>query len=278
MITNNYIVYKFVTTPENAEILTALIAEFPFEVFEEKEDGFEAFLKEKDDSDDLTTYLAALQDTFDFTYQKNVIVSENWNIAWESNFHPIQIDDFCAIRADFHAPIPDIQYELIINPKMAFGTGHHETTHLAIQYMQTMNFEDKKVLDFGSGTGVLSILASKIGAKDIVAVDNEVPAYESTIENATINGVANIRTVFGVLDDVKEGDFDIILANINRNVITNALDLLHQKINKNGFIVTSGFLIADRTIILEAMAAKNFEVVMEKSKGDWLCLLLQQQS
>ena len=271
---NNYIEINLHANSENAEMLVALIGDFPFDMFEEYEGGVKAYIKQKDYTEDIEVYLGELQDTLDFSFEKTVIEAANWNQPWESNFHPLKIGDFCGIRADFHESLQPIDYELVINPKMAFGTGHHETTHLAIEMMQHLDLKGKKVLDYGGGTGILSILASKLGAKNIVAVDNEVPAYESTIENAEINNVANITSIYGTLDDVKESNFDVILANINRNVITSSLALMHEKTISKGTMITSGFLIADHDIIMQSIEDHGFTCLEKRMKGDWLCLLL----
>ena len=271
---NNYIEINLHASSENAEILVALIGDFSFDMFEEYEGGVKAYIKQKDYTEDIEAYLGELQDTLDFSFEKTVIEAANWNQPWESNFHPLKIGDFCGIRADFHESLQPIEYELVINPKMAFGTGHHETTHLAIEMMQYLDFKEKKVLDYGGGTGILSILASKLGAKNIIAVDNEVPAYESTIENAAINNVANITSIYGILDDVKESNFDVILANINRNVITSSLALMHEKTISKGTMITSGFLIADHDIVMQSVENHGFTCLDKRIKGDWLCLLL----
>ena len=275
---NNYVEINLHCSSENAEILVALIGDFPFDMFEEYDGGVKAYIKQKDYTEDITAYLGELQDTLDFSYEKNVIEAANWNQPWEDNFHPLTIGDFCGIRADFHASLQPIEYELIINPKMAFGTGHHETTHLAIELMQHLDLAGKKVLDYGGGTGILSILASKLGAKEIIAVDNEVPAYESTIENAAINQVDNITSIYGILNDVKASGFDIILANINRNVIIGSLDLMYEKLVPNGIMITSGFLVADEQIIMQSIENQGFSCLERRVKGDWMCLKLRKKN
>lgn len=184
---NDYIEIDIKTSEETAEMLMALLGDLPFEMFEENSEGVKAYIKKKDYSEDIDAYLSELQDAIDFSFEKNEIEGQNWNEVWESNFHPLRIGDFCGIRATFHESLQPIEHELIINPKMAFGTGHHETTHLMIEAMQHLDLKGKTVLDYGCGTGILSFLAKKLGAGVLEAIDNDYPAYESTVENAEIN-------------------------------------------------------------------------------------------
>ncbi len=161
---------------------------------------------------------------------------------------------------------------------MAFGTGHHETTFMMVQLMQTLDFEQKKVLDFGCGTGVLAILASKLkAATPIDAVDIEEQSYLNTIENAENNGVANINTFQGSLEIIKSSDYDIILANINRNVILQYLPDLYQKLNPNGLIAFSGFLKQDEALLVENAQKAGFELQKTKERGKWICQLYQKK-
>jgi ribosomal protein L11 methyltransferase len=271
---NDYIEIDIKTSEETAEILMALLGDLPFEMFEENSEGVKAYVKKKDYSEEIDAYLAELQDSIDFSFEKNEIEGQNWNEVWESNFHPLRIGDFCGIRATFHDSLQPIEYELIINPKMAFGTGHHETTHLMIEAMQFLDIKGKTVLDYGCGTGILSFLAKKLGAGELEAIDNDYPAYESTVENAEINDTPLEKIKLGTLDDVEGSDFEIILANINRNVITASLSGLYQKLKKGGTLVTTGFLDADEAIMLEEFAKNNFTVLEKTARGYWICFKL----
>jgi ribosomal protein L11 methyltransferase len=271
---NDYIEIDIKTSEETAEILMALLGDLPFEMFEENSEGVKAYVKKKDYSEDIDAYLAELQDSIDFSFEKNEIEGQNWNEVWESNFHPLRIGDFCGIRATFHDSLQPIEHELIINPKMAFGTGHHETTHLMIEAMQFLDIKGKTVLDYGCGTGILSFLAKKLGAGELEAIDNDYPAYESTVENAEINDTPLEKIKLGTLDEVEGTDFEIILANINRNVITASLLGLYQKLKKGGTLVTTGFLDADEAIMLEEFAKNNFTVLDKTARGYWICFKL----
>ena len=258
------------------DVLIALLAEFAFETFEEVGQGqVWAYVQEAFWDATLQAQLDELCNDWDATYTSTFIPYQNWNETWESHFNPIQVGDFVAMRADFHAPTEGVRFDLVINPKMAFGTGHHETTYMMVEQMKDMDFEGTRVLDYGCGTGILAILASKLGAHYLEAVDIEWPSYENTIENAAINGVANILPFCGTLDTIETADFDIILANINRNVILNSLPVLHQKTKPGGFLLISGFLKADEMVMLSATTAQGFQTVRSLQKGNWLCILLQ---
>jgi ribosomal protein L11 methyltransferase len=271
-LNNNYICIKFAVSSDLSDILIALVGEMPFDTFEETPTGVNAYIKANDFTQEVENEIIGLKKTLDFTYEKEEIEAQNWNLLWESNFHPIVIDDFCGIRADFHEPVQQVAYEIVLNPNMAFGTGHHETTHMMIQTMRDMDFQEKRVFDFGCGTGILAIMAGKLGATELLGVDNEYPAYESTLENAVKNGVPQIRCIFGTMASVEEGNFDVILANINRNIIVNALDTLHEKLNDGGYILLSGFLKEDEVFMINAIETKGFSYISTKQRENWVCI------
>ena len=259
---------------ERVEILTAILSELPFDTFEETETGLKAYMPEKEWTQSVENEVITLSEDFDFTFDKTFIPYQNWNAVWESNFQPIQVDDFVAVRADFHPNTEGVEFDLIVNPKMAFGTGHHETTFMMLQQMRSMDFKGKKVLDYGCGTGILAILASKLGAIDLEAVDIEQPSYENTIENCTINNVANVKAICGILDDVPSRNFDIILANINRNIIIDSLEDLKNRLNAEGSLLISGFLKIDENTILQATNYAGFTHLKTMQRGNWLSMLL----
>lgn len=255
-----------------SEVIIALLGELPFDTFEEVNDGVLAYVKESDFSESLEAEIVALGENLNFSYSKTHIEAQNWNEVWESNFEIIVIEDFCGIRADFHAPIEGVKYELVIHPKMAFGTGHHETTHEVILAMRDIDFGGKRVFDYGCGTGILAIMAGKLGAKEMIGVDNEFPAYESTIENAATNQVPNVTSIFGTLKDVSQGDFDVILANINRNIIVSSLPTLYEKLNTGGIILMSGFLKEDENHVRNAIEAIGLTYLQTRQRGNWICM------
>jgi ribosomal protein L11 methyltransferase len=271
----NYYCYKFETEEENREVLIALLSEcVAFDTYQETDEGVEAYLPEKDFNEEIAKEIRGLRKMISFIYRKKFIPYRNWNKEWESNFEPIRIDDFVGIRADFHAPTEGVEFDLVINPKMAFGTGHHETTYMVMDFMRRIDFKNKYVFDFGGGTGILAILALKLNAQQVDAVDNELPSYENTIENAALNEVHNIKSIHGTLDDVSGTDFDIILANINRNVILASLDTLYGKLKRNGTMLISGIMLQDEEMVKSACISKGFNWLEVKHRGNWMAAKL----
>lgn len=271
----NYIVYRLKAQADIAEILVAFLGEMPFDTFEESEEGVNAYIPEKEDSEDILQQLKDLQSRFAFEFMRAEIPHQNWNELWESNFESIQVGNFCGIRADFHPAFDQVTHELVINPKMAFGTGHHATTFMMIQLMEDMKWQDRKVFDYGTGTGILAILAAKLGANDIDAVDIEDLSYENTIENAQRNQVSGIEVYLGDLSVVTNQGYDIILANINRNVILESLSALYEKLKEGGEILFSGILAVDKALLLESAEKQGFTLQQSLQKGDWIALKMQ---
>ena len=256
----------------STEILIALFSTQPFEMFEEKEEGFDAFIPVLALNEEVESYVEELRKNHKFTCVKTLVPGQNWNSLWGSNFEPVFVGDFCGIRADFHEPLQRVAHEIVINPKMAFGTGHHETTFMVIQLMQQTDFKGKMVLDYGCGTGVLSILASKLGAAEVDAVDIEEQSYLNTIDNAVANDVSNVHAIRGSLAEVPDRSYNIILANINRNVILDALPTLFGRLLPGGVLVTSGILLADEKIVVNAQEMAGFKTDKVLKKNNWLSI------
>lgn len=267
----NYHKYELHTNPETVELLVAFLSDSPFDTFEETPDGLCAYAPVTASEQEIETQLADLQEQFEFTWTKEIIPGQNWNELWESNFQPVIVGDFCAVRADFHEPIPGKKWELVINPKMAFGTGHHETTWQCIAAIEHLPMSGAKVLDYGCGTGILAILASKEGASEVEAVDIETESYLNTVDNCAANGVTNVTTRLGTLEAVQGRDFDGILANINRHVILDSLPALANLLKPNGWLLISGILLADETVVTEAAAAVGIVKKEMNHRGNWLC-------
>jgi ribosomal protein L11 methyltransferase len=259
-----------------ADILVARLNEIDFESYVEDETGVKAYaqthLMNEDAVKDIITEVAEL---CKLSYTIKEIKQENWNKQWEDNFEPVHINDQCVIRAHFHDDFPNKEYELIITPKMSFGTGHHETTSLVINEMFGINFLGRSVLDVGSGTGVLAILASKLGASSLVGIDFDQWAYKNSVENAELNSVSNINFIHGDADVIGDANFDVILANINRNIILQDLEAYVGAMNEKSQILLSGFLKEDIPLILERSEQLGLELVVSKHKNKWQMLHLK---
>lgn len=253
----------------------AHLADFPFYSFEELENYLLAYITADDWSAELEQKIKEIQVPFPILYEVNFLPYKNWNAVWESNFQPIQVQNFCGIRAGFHPPFEKVEHEILIDPRMAFGTGHHATTFLVIEMMQTINFTHQNVFDFGCGTGILSILASKLGASSIDAIDVSLPAFENTINNAKINGVHNIYTVHGTLEKIIRDDYDIILANINRKVILESMETLFSKVKPAGIAILSGILQDDQAVVKQAAEGSGFQLERLLEKEGWIAMQLK---
>jgi ribosomal protein L11 methyltransferase len=268
----NYFKYEFVCPEDLHEVLIAFLSELPFDSFDEHEQGFNAYMPEKSYEPGVESHIDNLQGSFDFNYQRFFIKGQNWNKKWESNFDPIQVDNFCGIRADFHPPFKNVAYELIINPKMAFGTGHHETTRMMIRQLSNLQLVGKEILDFGTGTGVLAILAVKLGAAHVEGIEIEPPACENAIENCAINNTTeSIDIICGGIDKATPKEFDFILANINRNVILESINTLHSLLKKGGILLTSGYIQEDIHKMEEAFLTSGFSLHHRVEEGNWVC-------
>lgn len=255
---------------QQSEILVAELAELGYEGFEEGEGALKAFIPENIFDEHL---LNDIESTNNVTYTKELIQETNWNEVWESNFQPVIVEDFVAIRADFHEPIKSTQIEIVITPKMSFGTGHHATTFMMMQQMRDIDFKDKSVFDFGTGTGVLAILAEKLGAKEILGTDNDEWSINNANENVQRNDCSKIELR---LSDMvpQEKLFDIILANINKNVILQNVHFLKQQLKQNGVLLLSGLLIEDKQDILSATDKLSLKFINSTERNNWLSIRL----
>jgi ribosomal protein L11 methyltransferase len=283
--------------PDLQEILIALLPALGYEGFEQQDDALQAFVPEEQfDAGALDQLLRETPGLFPeagipqagtrqpeagqpstgqpsgpLLYSTVRLEERNWNEEWEKNFQPVQVEGFCAIRAHFHAPIPGVIHELVITPKMSFGTGHHATTYMMLQAMKDLDFQGRRVLDFGTGTGVLAILAERLGAAEVLAIDND----DWSIENASENVAANHCTRITVrkADSIPAGEpFDIILANINKHVIESQLAVMGQQLVPGGVILLSGLLVDDiKDIECEALR-NNLSLSLRKTKDSWICL------
>lgn len=248
------------------EELIALLDDFHPTGFEQTDEKLKAYFEAIDfDQDDILKILEG--------YQFNVseVAEQNWNAVWEQNFQPVVVEDFCAVRAHFHDPIVKVQHEIIITPKMSFGTGHHATTYMMMQQMRDLDFRDKSVFDFGTGTGILSILAEKLGAAKVTAIDVDDWSIENAKENFERNGCSKISV--SLSSNLPKETFDIILANINRNVILGYMEQLAAIIKKNGLVLFSGLLAADENDITKAAEQFGLQLQKRGERGGWVSLL-----
>ena len=206
-----------------------------------------------------------------YSFTIHTIEEKNWNEVWESNFQPVIVDRFCAIRAEFHVPIPDVEHEIIITPKMSFGTGHHATTYMMIQQMEQIDFVNKTVFDFGTGTGILSILAEKAGALKIDAIDVDEWSIANAKENILRNQCSKVSINFS--SDIPDLQYDVILANINRNVILAYLSRLNNRLRENSYLLLSGLLVSDAKDIILACANEKLKLLKHVERDNWISLL-----
>jgi len=231
---------------ELAEILTAQLSDLGFESFVDHDEGFNAYIPSADfDVSVLGKLIWPVSDETEVSFDHKLIKQKNWNAVWESNFQPVVISGKCMVRAPFHEKDPSILYDLIIEPKMSFGTAHHETTELMIQMLFEENISGRKLLDMGCGTGVLAILAHKLGAGPVTAIDNDEWAYENSLSNIIKNNSSNIIVQHGDASSLQNEKYDVILANINRNILLNDIPAYIKVLNKGGSLIMSGFYEKD---------------------------------
>jgi ribosomal protein L11 methyltransferase len=268
----DHIVYHFVVDPPEpgTDILIALIGEMGFEQFTTSETGFDAYIDSKLEKN---VDLSALEfEDFRFTYSTEFINGKNWNEEWEKNFEPVVISDLLCIRAPFHNSLPKVRYEIVIMPKMSFGTGHHATTRLMCSMLFGVDCREKRVLDMGCGTGVLAILAKKLGADAVVAVDNDEWCVENSTENCARNNCASIEVKLGGDGILRElGAFDIILANINKNILIRQLHSYSTMLKHGGELFMSGFFSVDVPDLRAALPA-GLSIAQTQSEGEWAAI------
>jgi len=270
----NYIGYHFEIEPiqPGSDILIAELGEEGFESFVETEKGISAFIQKKDWHKDILKNIQILNSgEFRITFTYEEIEQVNWNTEWEKNFEPIIVNDTVSVRAPFHEKT-DLPYDIVIEPKMSFGTGHHETTHLMIQQLLNVDLTDKTVLDMGSGTGILAIMAELRGAKSVDAIDIDDWCYENALENATRNNCTKIRVFKGDAALLADKNYDMIIANINRNVLINDLPVYYKCLNKGGVLLLSGFYREDIPFIKKAATGLGLKESDVLEKNNWISL------
>ncbi|MCO5248717.1 MAG: 50S ribosomal protein L11 methyltransferase [Chitinophagales bacterium] len=269
-----YRVFHILTPKKlSTEAFAELLSIIDNDGIEELNDSIKVYVSENE-KEEFESALTVFLHDFQTTYTVESLEEKNWNEEWEKNFQPLRINDFVGIRSDFHPKFENVKYEIIINPKMSFGTGHHATTQQMMQMMALIEIQEKKVLDCGSGTGVLAILAHKMNAREIIAFDNDTWSYENHLENVALNQ-AQTEMRLGSLEEIVESDFNVILANIHKNFIAENMSLLSSKLKDNGFLIVSGFLSTDNQDILNTAQENQLLANYITQSENWSCILLQ---
>ncbi|MFD2914908.1 50S ribosomal protein L11 methyltransferase [Psychroserpens luteus] len=272
-----YIGYYFKVKPlqPGVEILIAELGYAGFESFVETEEGVTAYIQKEEWKDNMLDDIQILEsDEFEISFTSEDIEQTNWNEEWEKNFNPIIVDDKCSVRAPFHEK-PDTEFDIIIEPKMSFGTGHHETTHMMIQHILKNDFEGKSVLDMGCGTGVLAILAELKGAKPLDAIDYDNWCYLNSLENVERNNSKHITVLEGDASLLHGRHYDIVIANINRNILLNDMETYVNTLNENGVLFLSGFYKDDISVIEAECNKYSLKLVDTLERNNWVALKFQ---
>ncbi len=274
-----YLEFVFVFKPldnQGREMIAAVLSQMGFDSFSDTKEGINAYIpSEQFDLNEMNELLNPLKSTFEsLQFTQNTIPAQNWNAAWEKNFDPIIIDTTCRIRAPFHEPSGSYTYDLIIEPKMSFGTGHHATTALMMKLMLELDFSGKNVLDMGCGTGILGILASRKNASTVLGIDIDQWSFENTLENAQLNKVANLQALKGDATLLPGKTFDIILANINRSILLNDMETYINCLNKGDYLLLSGFYTNDLPLITEKATTHGMNYKKHLEQDNWVAVLL----
>ena len=269
-----YISYNFTVIPKEpaTEILIAELGYAGFESFVETEEGFVAYIqKEEWNKQVLDAIFVLNNEEFKISYEIEEIAQTNWNKEWEKNFNPIQVDDLVSIRAPFHKN-PNLKYDIVIEPKMSFGTGHHETTHMMVQHLNKLDLKGKKTLDMGCGTGILAIFAEMKGAQPIDAIDIDNWCYLNSMENIERNKCEHISVYEGDAALLENKCYDVIIANINRNILLNDIEIYANCLNENGILLLSGFYKEDIPIIEKEISKYNLNIESIIERNNWVSL------
>lgn len=275
----DYIVVRFLPSVREEyvlDVLASALGDIGFESFEYLDEGMAAYVPVSlFDEQILERLLSHFYLDQDIAYEVNRLERQNWNEKWETYyFEPIVVADKCVIHSSFHKDIPLVDYDIVINPKMAFGTGHHETTQLMLETILTLDVVGKTVLDMGCGTSVLAILAAKRGAKLLLGVDIDDWCVDNSVENLSLNNVSNVEVLQGDAKCLVDRNFDIIFANINRNILLNDMEIYASCLPIGGHLLLSGFYTEDNHLMIRRATELGLVVQSEKSLRNWSCLLL----
>ncbi|MBA4300090.1 ribosomal protein L11 methyltransferase [Algoriphagus alkaliphilus] len=272
----DYLEFKIKCLEEFREILIAELAEIGFDSFQETEEGIDAYILQGNfDREKFTEIISGYQEAAEIYLTEEVMPKVNWNEEWEKNYDPIEVGDLVYVRASFHQPQPGFSYEIVINPKMSFGTGHHATTYQMLRHQGELDHAGKRVLDIGSGTGILAIMAHLLGAREVEAFDIDDWCVDNGNENFDLNGLST-RMGFGTIREVNpQGPFEIILANINKNVLLDEIQIYVGLLSPKGFLLLSGFYTEDIEDLIIAATPHGLVLQQKSSKDNWAALILQ---
>jgi ribosomal protein L11 methyltransferase len=279
-IDQRYVEYDFTVTPTEPwnDVLIAQLGELGFESFIHTDTGVKAYLPiVSNDDPDIQSLDILSYDLVDIAFAKAEVPPTNWNAEWEKNFDPIYVDDLCEVRAPFHES-KGLKHEIVIEPKMSFGTGHHETTHMMIQHLLKEDLSGLTVLDMGSGTGVLAILAAQRGATEVDAIDIDTWCYENALENVERNNVNQIKVILGGAEQLGEKMYDVIIANINRNILLNDMEVYNRQLKDKGKLFLSGFYTEDEEIIKDKCAQLGVIFDSKLQLNNWVALKMIKQA
>lgn len=267
-------VHITVLDPALRDILIAQLSDLGYDGFEEREDTLIAYIAANIYSESATRGIIAF---YHLQHATSAIAEQNWNRMWEENFQPVVVDGVCTVRAHFHDMVVHTPYDIVITPKMSFGTGHHATTQLMMMQMSKMDIKDKHVFDFGTGTGILAILAEMMGATTVTAIDNDEWSYQNAVENLERNNCKKIVVMPGSAELLKGKQFDIILANINRNILLEYMPELFLLLKTGGKVLMSGLLQEDKPAILIAATQAGFSFISSDGLNNWVSLLFEKK-
>lgn len=254
------------------DVMIALLSEKGYEGFVETENGLEAYILKEYFNESTLINMMDILDNPEISYNAHILPVKNWNTEWEQNYPSVYVGSFCQIIPSFRQPKPNFRHTLIIDPKMSFGTGNHETTRLMIAQMKIFDFADQKVLDMGCGTAILGLLASKMGAKEITAIDIDPWSFENATENMSLNKAKNMEIIIGGAGHIPPTKYDFILANINKNVLLADMNRYVQHLDEGGVLLMSGFYEQDKPEINQLSTSLNLSIHRETVENHWMAI------